>query len=104
MHDVPPANFPLESNPSNKHQICSMVASVLHLVKHLWNAERRKEEEERGESHPLPLTHIALCIPHQGHTNSSTLLESSSLYRQNKSQEQQVGEPQLHYCHRCSVI
>lgn len=31
-----------------------------------------------GGGYPIPLTHIALSIPHQGHTNTRTLLVSSS--------------------------
>lgn len=81
---VTPRFLPLESKPSNKYQSCYMVASVLHLAKHFWNAERKKEEEG-GESRPIPLTHIAQSIPHQGHTNTITLLESSSFNRQHKS-------------------
>ncbi|TNN42612.1 hypothetical protein EYF80_047199 [Liparis tanakae] len=76
-----------------------MVASVLHLAKHLWNAERKKEEEEEGgESRPLPLTHIAQAIPHQGHTNTSTLPESSSL---NRLRNHTNSKPRLRKRHSC---
>lgn len=101
-----PLFLPPESNASNKHQSSYMVASVLHLAKHLWNAERKKEEEEEegGESRPIPLTHIAQAIPHQGHTNTSSLLESSCLNRQHKLHQQQVGKPHFSHFHCCSVV
>lgn len=68
-----------------------MMAGVPHLAKHSWNAERKKEEEGR-ESCPIPLTHIAQNIPHEGHTNTSTLLESSSLNINHTNNRWREGE------------
>lgn len=56
------------SNSCNKYQLYYMVASVPHLAKHCWNAERKDVE---WGSCPIPLTHIAQSIPHQGHANTS---------------------------------
>lgn len=97
MRKASPKYLPPGSDPSNEYQHYYMLASVPHLEKHSWNAGRSQEEEEEGESCPLPLTHITQSIPHQGQTNTSARLESSSLNRRHKSQKQQVGEPHLYH-------